>query len=206
MGCCIAIAFVISLVRTGWFAVFPGRRPEPELFAPPARRPAPGDAIAVAVAVIAAARPARARLTPMFLGAFALTGMLYMATVFALTRFGLASTGAATVGWTTRNIVLAALILAALVSAAVTYDGAGIPRSSFGAVLLGAGSAWLGFGVLDMHGFSLLNLASGGCPCGCCATTHGSLVADLAFHGVGLVTVVAGVALLSKLRRSSVAA
>jgi len=218
MGCCIAIAFVISLVRKGWFAVFPSRRPEPELFAPPAYRPAPGGLGPVA-GVSAARLPAggprpiaataqAGRLAPMFLGAFALTGMLYMATVFALTRFDLASTGSATVGWSARNVVLAALILTALVGAAATYDGAGISRASFGVVLLGAGFAWVGLGVLDMHGFSLLNLAhdDAGCACACCGTTHGSLLADTVFHGVGLVAVLAGAAQLAKQRRAPVAA
>lgn len=42
MGCCLAVAFVISLVRRAWFAVLPGRLPDRSPFAPPAFRPAPG--------------------------------------------------------------------------------------------------------------------------------------------------------------------
>lgn len=44
MGCCFAVAFMISLVRRAWFAVFPGRVPDRAPFAPPAFRSAPGDA------------------------------------------------------------------------------------------------------------------------------------------------------------------
>lgn len=50
MGCCIALAALIALVRRGWFALT-GRQPAPAAhFAPPARRPAPGGAVAVAAA------------------------------------------------------------------------------------------------------------------------------------------------------------
>jgi hypothetical protein len=43
MGCCIAIAFVIALVRGAYFHVFPHRRPPEGGFAPPAVRTAPGE-------------------------------------------------------------------------------------------------------------------------------------------------------------------
>ena len=56
MGCCIALAALIALVRRGWSALT-GREPAPAAhFAPPARRPAPGGA----VAVVAAAAPVQA--------------------------------------------------------------------------------------------------------------------------------------------------
>lgn len=42
MGCCIAIALVIGVVRTAWFKLFPSRAPVQMTFAPPARRAAPG--------------------------------------------------------------------------------------------------------------------------------------------------------------------
>ena len=136
-------------------------------------------------------------------GAFALTGMLYMATVFSLTQFGLASTDPATLGWSVRNVVLALLILAALVAAAATYDG--VPSTSFGAVLLGAGTAWFGFGVLDMHAFAVLSLVhpSSACAC-CCPAGHGSLLADAAFHGIGLIAALAGGAVLVRQRQVTV--
>lgn len=44
MGCCVALAYLFALARRAWFAVAPGARVEPVLFAPPARRPAPGGA------------------------------------------------------------------------------------------------------------------------------------------------------------------
>ena len=49
MGCCVALAALVAVVRRAWFTMT-GREPaEAALFAPPARRPAPGG-LAVAVA------------------------------------------------------------------------------------------------------------------------------------------------------------
>ncbi len=42
MGCCLALAYLVALVRRTWFAVAPGVCPTTAAFAPPARRPAPG--------------------------------------------------------------------------------------------------------------------------------------------------------------------
>lgn len=42
MACCIAIAFVIGVVRKVWFRLFPSRERAELLFAPVASRPAPG--------------------------------------------------------------------------------------------------------------------------------------------------------------------
>lgn len=47
MGCCLALAYVVALVRRGWFALAPGRPAAAVSFAPPARRPAPGGAVLV---------------------------------------------------------------------------------------------------------------------------------------------------------------
>ena len=41
MACCIAIALVIALIRTGWYALLPGRRPPESGFAPSAYRAGP---------------------------------------------------------------------------------------------------------------------------------------------------------------------
>lgn len=41
MGCCIALALVISVLRTGWFRLVRRQAPPRVGFAPPARRPAP---------------------------------------------------------------------------------------------------------------------------------------------------------------------
>ena len=46
MACCLAVALVIAVLRAGWYRLVPGRRPARPGFAPPARRPAPGAAIA----------------------------------------------------------------------------------------------------------------------------------------------------------------
>jgi hypothetical protein len=58
MGCCIALALLISLARRAWFTVLPGSEPEQLLFAPPARRAGPGEA-PVAVAEVAVRKPRR---------------------------------------------------------------------------------------------------------------------------------------------------
>ncbi|WP_183093135.1 hypothetical protein [Nocardioides stalactiti] len=42
MGCCLALAYVVALVRRGWFAAVGGAPAPTASFAPPARRPAPG--------------------------------------------------------------------------------------------------------------------------------------------------------------------
>jgi hypothetical protein len=55
MGCCIALALLISLARRAWFKVVPGSARAPVLFAPLAWRPAPGESGALPDA------PARAR-------------------------------------------------------------------------------------------------------------------------------------------------
>jgi hypothetical protein len=54
VACCLAVALVIAVLRAGWYRLFPGRRPARVGFAPPARRPAPGEA-AVSVASMSAA-------------------------------------------------------------------------------------------------------------------------------------------------------
>lgn len=56
MGCCIALALLISLARRAWFKVVPGSAPEQVLFAPPARRAAPGESLAIEQP-IAASKP-----------------------------------------------------------------------------------------------------------------------------------------------------
>jgi hypothetical protein len=62
MGCCIAAAFLISLVRRGWFALFPGRAPEVVLFAPAAVRGQWGEAAVAAPSVPEPAGRSRVRL------------------------------------------------------------------------------------------------------------------------------------------------
>ena len=58
MACCLAVAMVIAVLRAGWYRLVPGRRPARAGFAPPARRPAPGEA-AGSVAPAVAAVPVR---------------------------------------------------------------------------------------------------------------------------------------------------
>ncbi len=124
MGCCIALAFLISLGRRAWFAAFPGRRPEVVMFAPPARRPAPGEA------------------------------------------------------W----------VRAGAASPAASARRTAVP----GLVLLGAGVAWCGAGVLN----ALFRHASS-CPCACCGDAHPSLLTHVVAHAAGLLAMAAGAALLA---------
>lgn len=56
MGCCVALAYLVALVRRAWFSVVPGEPATAPAFAPPARRPAPGG-IALAVSAPTAGRP-----------------------------------------------------------------------------------------------------------------------------------------------------
>lgn len=42
MGCCVALAYLVALLRRTWFSVVPETGPLTVAFAPPARRPAPG--------------------------------------------------------------------------------------------------------------------------------------------------------------------
>ncbi|MEZ0578465.1 hypothetical protein [Nocardioides sp. MH1] len=62
MGCCIALAAAIALVRRGWWRVT-GHAPAPAVFAPPARRPAPGSLAPAAGVAIAVPAPAPALAT-----------------------------------------------------------------------------------------------------------------------------------------------
>ncbi|PWN01377.1 hypothetical protein DJ010_17560 [Nocardioides silvaticus] len=63
MGCCVALAYLVAVVRRGWFAVVPGARAAQAAaaFAPPARRPAPGGVAVAAGPPVVAARTAPAR-------------------------------------------------------------------------------------------------------------------------------------------------
>lgn len=84
MGCCIAIAFVIAVVRRAWYAVRLGQAPTEVLFAPSARRAGPGE-------TAPPSRPAarareRTRWGPILLGAGAVwTGL----GILAMHVFGL---------------------------------------------------------------------------------------------------------------------
>lgn len=185
MGCCIAIAFVIALVRRAWFAVVPGRAPTEALFAPSARRPAPGEVAPPSERPAPA--PARSTDLPLCLGAVAVTTVFYASVVAVLRWTGVAEPATAPlVGWAARDAVLAGIGVVAAVLAAMRFDGSAVPKTGPAAVLLGAGAAWFGLGVLDMHAFGLFELAP--------------VAMDLAFHGAGLAAMVAGAASWPALR------
>lgn len=179
MGCCIAVTFVIGLVRRAWFVALPGRAPAGMLFAPPARRAAPGEVGPPPERpVVSGAR--RAGL-PLCLGAVAVTTALYAGVVGVMRWTGVVEPATAPqMGWAARGVVLAAVSVIAVAVAAARFDGAVVARTGTAAVLFGAGAAWFGLGVLDMHVFGLFELAP--------------VSVDLAFHGVGVAAMVVGVA------------
>ena len=89
MGCCVALAYLVALVRRGWFAVVPGAHAAQAAaaFAPPARRPAPGS-VTVAAGPPVVARTAASRRP----AARALV-------VVGLAWFGLGLVGMHALGW-----------------------------------------------------------------------------------------------------------
>ena len=62
MGCCVALAYLFALARRAWFTVASGAPAATVLFAPPARRPAPGGvAVSVSLGGLTVERPMGAR-------------------------------------------------------------------------------------------------------------------------------------------------
>lgn len=186
MGCCIAVALVIALVRGAWFRVFPARRPPDAGFAPPAWRAAPGlgDVASGPVRTREPVPPTGSRLS-MALGAAAVTTALYAGITALLWSTGLAHQ-LTDDGLTRplRDVLVAGFGITAVVTAAVLYRGPVPQPAGRGAVLTGAGLTWTGLGLLDMHVFGVLHL------------DHGAVAAASVFHGVGLLALGAGAGLL----------
>lgn len=191
MGCCIAIALVIALVRKAWFALVPGGAPPDPMFAPPARRNADGSPVATRVPVVDAVAPASRG--AICLGAAAVTTALYAGVVAVLRWTGAAeSLPGAAVSWPVRDVVVGLIGAALIVAAAVRYRG-GRPRGSRAPVLFGAGAAWFGLGVLDMHVLGVVHLGH-------------SVTSDVLFHGPGLLAMTLGAgAFAAELRRQAAA-
>lgn len=190
MGCCIAIAMVIAVVRGAWFKLFPHRRGPESGFAPPAFRPAPG-AEAVAFRAPLPATPvsrATAPWTAMLLGAAAVTVAAYAAAIELLAVAGVLHTAAPL----SRHALFALLGLAALLGAA-TCPGRPLPaRRSIGVVLTSVGATWTALSLADMHLFGAL---SGG------HHHSGHSASNLFVHGVGVAVLAVGLGRL--LRRST---
>jgi len=151
MGCCIAIALVIGVVRTAWFKLFPSRAPVQIAFAPPARRPAPGAEIwtehdrTPGPALAPAAAPVRAHGSSWTQGLVALAFALgaYAATMTLACGAGLIESSRPVGAW----LAFAATLIAAA-TLAIKVTGRAPAR---GTGLVIAGVAWLAVSELDAH-------------------------------------------------------
>ena len=193
MLCCIAVAFVIGMVRQGWRSLTLAGDTGPAAPLPPAaRRPQPGAAAAPAAPAPPTPRSrwesdvltrARAALELRFAAAGI---VLYTAALALLLAVGAADGGTTDAGWITRDLLFAALAVIALVVARHAAGSEPSPRGRerLACGLMGVGAIWLELGLLDMHLFGLFELA------------HGALLWDAVFHGAGAAAFVAGWALL----------
>jgi hypothetical protein len=185
MLCCVAVGFVIATILRAWRRLT-GRGPEPtSVFAPTARRPAPGGAAALAPPQ-AAPEPGEARAgrrSPAAVLRFAAAGVaLYIVAVPALAALGAADLGGAFALWALRSAVFAVVAATLLVASgtAPRPPGALRGRHLAGCALLGLGLAWLELGLLDMHAFGLLRIEGGGAG------------AEVAFHGAAVLAIALG--------------
>ena len=167
MGCCIAAALIISLVRRAWFGVFPGRRPVVISFAPPARRPAPGTSVLEPQTLTA---PPRSGPSP----AIAATVALYVSAIAVLGMTGAApDLSDPLIPWFARDVLLAAVFGVALVRA-YGCSVRDLPR-----FLAVAGATWTALAIIDMHLFELFTLSTS---------------ADILVHGGGFLVLCIGLA------------
>ena len=138
MGCCLAVAFLMSLVRRVWLTIVPQSPAESALFATPAVRMGPSPADRPLPQVVRAESRQRVA-KPRILAA---TLLAYVATVQALVWLDVMIDAGRP--WLTRDIILA-LILAVLLIR---------PAGS----LISAGLLWFALGVADMHLFGVIAL------------------------------------------------
>ena len=168
MLCCVAFGLVVASILRAFRRVT-GRGPEvTTVFAPPARRPAPGAPAAPPPAPVTPPRapaPARARTgrAGPILRATAAGGAVYLVAVAALLAAGAASTSAGGATWTLRSLAYLVAAAGALIAAAAAPSPAApvAKRETLGCALVGAGAAWLELGLLDMHLFGLLRIGGG---------------------------------------------
>ena len=105
----------------------------------------------------------------------AVTGIVYLVFVSGLIAVGAAQSREDDVAaWAARSLIVAVLAIDALIRTSAGQTGGA------GAALMGAGTAWLVLGLVDMHVLRLLDVA------------HGSPVWDGVFHGLGSALFVAG--------------
>ena len=196
MLCCIAIAFVIGVIRQGWRSILlRGESGPASPLPPPARRPQPSTAPAPVTVGAAAGLAPRRWESDLFSRARAASELRFAAAgaaVYAAAVPALLALDAAhdhptpAVGWLVRDLFLALFVVAALVVARRWAGSESLPRGRerLACALMGAGAVWFELGILDQHVFGLFHIA------------HGAVLWDAFFHGAGAVAFLAGWALL----------
>ncbi len=156
MTCCIVGLFILAMVNRIRRALG-GRVDEPALFAPVARRPAPGETVTAPDVAVVAATPQERADSPV---------LRYLAIAIAVCLVGypllaysgkVDNTGSA-LGWTLRS----GLYVAAIVAAVVLSRSGPLWRapSGPGTLLIVAGAVVFELGMLDMHVFRLFTVDS----------------------------------------------
>ena len=191
MVCCLALVVLIAAARRAWFALPGTGEPQEPGFAPPARRPAPGaEAASPAEGVLTAPRSVRPPAVVAVARGFVAGTWIYMASLVLLAALGAVELSGAASPWVVRSAFAAAVVAAALWAAGRAPAPAG---STIGCALIGGGAAFSLWSLVDMHAYSLVEIADG------------SLLWDASVHGVGPMMVTAGI-LLTRRRPASVAA
>ena len=180
MTCCIVGLLILSVVNRIRRAVG-GRVDEPALFAPVARRPAPGETLPQPVPSTAAA-PTLAVTSPVFRYCAAGVALCLVAAPL-LAWTGVLENTAPTPVWLVRGLCYVALIAVAL----VLSRSVGLLRNATGPgwFLVVLGAVVFESGVADMHVFRVIEV------------DHGNLLGNIIFHNVGpLIALIGGLVLL----------
>lgn len=177
MTCCIVALLILSVVGRVRRAF--GRADAPMLFAPVARRPAPGQTLTAPVP--AGAEPPPATAVVFRYAAAGIAGCLVA--VPLLVWAGVLENTGSPARWLLRAASYLTLIAVALMlSRAVPL---GRTARGTGWLLIAVGAVVFETGVLDMHVFGLIE------------ADHESLLGDIVFHNVGPVLMLIGAVVLS---------
>ena len=179
MTCCIVGLLILSVVNRIRRAAG-GRLAEPALFAPVARRPAPGEAVPQPLAPSAVAADA---VTSAVFRYCAVGVALCLVAAPLLVVAGVLENTGSTAVWLLRGVCYLALIAVAVVSS----RSVGLLRNLRGPgwLLVVLGAVVFESGVVDMHLFRVIEV------------DHGNLLGDMVFHNVGpLIAVIGGLVLL----------
>ncbi|MEU1981802.1 hypothetical protein [Nocardia sp. NPDC019395] len=182
-----------------------------QLFAPPARRPAPGQTIPAPSAPVTVRISRRPRML-LWVAAGIVT---YLAGIAVLLALGWVDSSTGTSGWTAHTLTSAGFALAIFCLLRIAAGGVAEPSSSLrehlGCALVGIGLVWFVLGIVDMHVLGLFHLDPGSADVPADhahAHTHSTMPAhhsttmwDWGFHGIGPVFVVLGWSALPVLPR-----